>query len=175
MSLSPPRSRDGADRWGRAGWVSTSAAGRARLAAQHVLELGHERIAVITFALHPGQKRGRMGEREQAAATYAVTRRRLEGYRGAITAAGLDWSAVPVMAGVTSSVEEGAAAAAALLELGPAPTAILCLSNRLAEGAAQELRRRGLEVPGAGVGRRVRRRWFGRGAGADHGAPAAPG
>ena len=99
-----------------------------------------------------------MGEREQAAATYAVTRRRLEGYRGAITAAGLDWSAVPVMAGVTSSVEEGAAAAAALLELGPAPTAILCLSDRLAEGAAAGASPARPGRPGAGVGRRVRRR-----------------
>ena len=129
-------------------WVGVDDAAGARLAAQHLLDLGHERIAVITFSLYRGQERGRMGESEQAAATYAVSRRRLEGYRRAITAAGLDWSAVPVMAGVTSSVEEGAAAAAAVLELGPPPTAVLCLSDRLAEGAVRELRRRGLDVPG---------------------------
>jgi DNA-binding LacI/PurR family transcriptional regulator len=129
-------------------WVGIDDAAGARLAAEHVLELGHEHIAVITFSLHRGQQRGRMGEAEQAAATYAVSRRRLEGYRRAITAAGLDWSGVPVMAGVTSSVVEGAAAAAALLELRPAPTAILCLSDRLAEGALLELSRRGLDVPG---------------------------
>src|SRR6202000_965084 len=63
-------------------------------------------------------------------------------------AAGRDWSAVPVMAGRTSSVAEGAAAAAALLAMRPAPTAILCLSDRLAEGALLELRRCGLEGPG---------------------------
>jgi DNA-binding LacI/PurR family transcriptional regulator len=86
--------------------------------------------------------------RAQAAATYAVTRRRLEGYCQAVTAAGRDWSAVPVVAGVTSSVNEGAAAAAALLDLRPAPTAILCLSDRLGEGALAEARRHGLDVPG---------------------------
>jgi DNA-binding LacI/PurR family transcriptional regulator len=129
-------------------WVGIDDAAGARLAAQHLLDLGHERIAVITFSLHRGQERGRMGKGEQAAATYAVTRGRLEGYRRAITAAGLEWSAVPVMAGVTSSLDEGAAAAAALLELGPPPTAILCLSDRLAEGVVGELRRRGLGVPG---------------------------
>jgi DNA-binding LacI/PurR family transcriptional regulator len=129
-------------------WVGIDDAAGARLAAEHVLGLGHERLAVITFALHRGQQRGLMGEAEQAAATYAVTRRRLEGYRDAVTAAGRHWSAVPVMAGRTSSVREGAAAAAALLALRPAPTAILCLSDRLAEGAMSELRRRGLEVPG---------------------------
>jgi DNA-binding LacI/PurR family transcriptional regulator len=139
-------------RAGRAGpipcWVGIDDAAGARAAAGHVLGLGHERLAVITFALHRGQQRGLMGEAEQAAATYAVTRGRLAGYRDAVIAAGRDWSAVPVMAGRTSSVAEGAAAVAALLASRPAPTAILCLSDRLAEGAMAELRRRGLEVPG---------------------------
>ena len=129
-------------------WVGVDDTAGATAAARHVLELGHERLAVITFSLHRGQRRGRVSDQEQRAATYAVTRRRLEGYRGAVTAAGLNWSGVPVMAGVTSSVQEGVAAAAALLELGPAPTAILCQSDRLAEGAMQEVRRRGLDVPG---------------------------
>jgi DNA-binding LacI/PurR family transcriptional regulator len=129
-------------------WVGVDDAAGARVAAEHVLGLGHQRIAVISFALHRGQRRGRMGEADQAAATYAVTRRRLDGYRGAVTAAGLEWGAVPVIAGVTSSAAEGATATAALLDLGPAPAAILCVSDRLAEGAMQELARRGLDVPG---------------------------
>ncbi len=129
-------------------WVGIDDAAGARLAAGHVLGLGHERLGVITFSLHRGQERGRVAARAQAEATYAVTRRRLEGYRGAVTAAVRDWSAVPVVAGVTSSVEEGAAAAAVLFDLRPAPTAILCLSDRLAEGALAEAARRGLDVPG---------------------------
>ena len=129
-------------------WVGVDDTAGARLAAEHVLSLGHQRLGVITFSLHRGQERGAMDARAQAAATYAVTRRRLEGYRGAVTAAGGDWSAVPVVAGVTSSVAEGSVAAAALLDLRPAPTALLCLSDRLAEGALHEARRRGLDVPG---------------------------
>jgi DNA-binding LacI/PurR family transcriptional regulator len=129
-------------------WVGIDDAAGARRAAEHVLGLGHERLAVITFSLHRGQKRGRMGVPAQAGATYAVTRRRLEGYRVAVTAAGLDWSTVPVVAGITSSVPEGAAAAATLLDLRPAPTALLCLSDRLAEGALAQARSRGLDVPG---------------------------
>jgi DNA-binding LacI/PurR family transcriptional regulator len=129
-------------------WVGIDDAAGARLAAEHILNLGHDRLGVITFSLQRAQKRGRVDAREQSEATYAVTRRRLEGYRAAVTAAGRDWSAVSVVAGVTSSVAEGAAAAAALLDLRPAPTALLCLSDRLAEGALAEAKRRGLAVPG---------------------------
>jgi DNA-binding LacI/PurR family transcriptional regulator len=129
-------------------WVGIDDAAGARVAADHVLGLGHERLGVITFALHRGQRRGAMGVRAQTAATYAVTRRRLGGYRAAVAAAGRDWSTVPVVAGVTSSIAEGAAAAATLLDLSPAPTALLCLSDRLAEGALAEAERRGLAVPG---------------------------
>jgi DNA-binding LacI/PurR family transcriptional regulator len=43
---------------------------------------------------------------------------------------------------------EGAASAALLLDDDPRPTAILCLSDRLAEGAIQAARARGLEIPG---------------------------
>jgi DNA-binding LacI/PurR family transcriptional regulator len=129
-------------------WIGIDDREAARGAAGHVLALGHRRIAVITFSLRRGQERGPAGGREQAQATYAVTRNRLEGYRDAVAAAGLNWSSVPVMAGVTSSVQEGAAAAAALLDLEPAPTAILCMSDRLAEGALQVARARGLAVPG---------------------------
>lgn len=129
-------------------WVGIDDAAGARLVAEHVLGLGHERLAVITFSLRRGQERRREGVRAQAGATYAVTRRRLEGYRRAVAAARLDWSAVPVVAGVTSSVQEGAAAAAALLDLDSPPTALLCMSDRLAEGALEVARSRGLDVPG---------------------------
>ncbi len=129
-------------------WIGIDDGAAAHVAAEHVLALGHRRIGVVTFALQRGQGRGRVGPRAQATATYAVTRQRLDGYRRAVTGAGLDWSQVPVVAGVTSSVAEGAAAATTLLDLDPAPTAILCLSDRLAEGALHVARDRGLDVPG---------------------------
>jgi DNA-binding LacI/PurR family transcriptional regulator len=44
-------------------------------------------------------------------------------------------------------VAEGRAAAAALLERAPRTTALLCLSDRLAEGALQAAADRGLELP----------------------------
>ena len=129
-------------------WVGIDDRAAAAVAAEHVLALGHRRIGVITFSLARGQQPGPVGEDAQRAATYAVTRGRLAGYRRAVTRAGLDWSAVPVVAGTTSAVDEGARAADTLLDLRPDVTALLCLSDRLAEGAIWALRRRGRDVPG---------------------------
>jgi DNA-binding LacI/PurR family transcriptional regulator len=129
-------------------WIGIDDRAAARAAAAHVLGLGHRRIGVITFSLRRGQERGVMDLNAQLGARYAVTRRRLEGYREAAEQAGVDWADVPVVAGVTSSVAEGATAAATLLDARPDVTALLCLSDRLAEGAMQALRARGLDVPG---------------------------
>jgi DNA-binding LacI/PurR family transcriptional regulator len=129
-------------------WVGIDDAAGAAAAAEHLLALGHRRIGVITFSLMRGQQRGPVGEDAQRGATYAVTRRRLEGYRRAATRAGIDWAQVPVVAGTTSSVDEGARAAGTLLDLRPDVTALLCLSDRLAEGAMRALHVRGLDVPG---------------------------
>lgn len=128
-------------------WIGIDDRSAAEAAADHVLALGHRRIGVITFSTRRGQERGPVGQLAQARATYAVTRRRLEGYRRALTRAGVEWAGVPVVAGVTSSVAEGAAAATALLGLASPPSAILCLSDRLAEGAVRAARQRGLDVP----------------------------
>src|ERR1700733_9698656 len=117
-------------------WIGIDDRAAARQAAEHLLALGHRRLAVITFGLHRSPVREFADERAQAAATYSVTRNRLEGYRDAVTKAGLD-----------STIAEGAAAAAALLERTPRPTAILCLSDRLADGAMQTARTRGLDIP----------------------------
>jgi DNA-binding LacI/PurR family transcriptional regulator len=128
-------------------WVGIDDRAAAAMAAEYVLALGHRRIGVITFSLARGQQPGPVGEDAQRAATYAVTRGRLDGYRRAVTRAGVDWADVPVVAGTTSSVDEGARAAGTLLDLRPDLTALLCLSDRLAEGAMRALRGRGRDVP----------------------------
>jgi DNA-binding LacI/PurR family transcriptional regulator len=129
-------------------WIGIDDRLAARSAAEHVLGLGHRRIGVVTFSLWRGQERGLMDEDAQGRARYAVTRRRLEGLREAAAGAGIAWSDVPVAAGVTSSVQEGATAASTLLDARPEITALLCLSDRLAEGAMRVVRSRGLKVPG---------------------------
>jgi DNA-binding LacI/PurR family transcriptional regulator len=112
-----------------------------------VIELGHRRLGVVSFSLGRPPVRALVEERAQAASSYAVTRRRLTGYRDAALDAGLDWSSVPVVTATDSTVAEGVAAAATLLARPTRPTALLCLSDRLAEGVLEEIARLGLRVP----------------------------
>jgi DNA-binding LacI/PurR family transcriptional regulator len=129
-------------------WVGVDDRAAAAAVAGHLLDLGHRRLAVVSFGLHQEPiRRGLVDPQAQAAATYAVTRDRLAGYRDAVERAGLDWSAVPVWHGEDSRPDVGAAGAEAVLAGDPPPTALLCLSDRLAEGALAVATRRGLRVP----------------------------
>jgi DNA-binding LacI/PurR family transcriptional regulator len=146
--LDQPDSERLVDRDGRhPPWIGIDDRAAAAGAAQHLLDLGHRRLGVVSFALGRPPVRALVDEQAQLTTSYAVTRRRLAGYRDAAVRAGLDWSTVPVATGADSTVAEGAAAAAALLELSPRPTALLCLSDRLAEGALGTADRLGLRVP----------------------------
>ncbi len=115
-------------------------------AAEHLLDLGHRRIAVLAFALARDAVQGLAGLGRQREATFAVTRARLAGYRSALTAAGIDWDEVPVYEchmprAATAAVHE-------LLALRPRPTAILAMSDGHALGALQAAHELGLAVPG---------------------------
>lgn len=128
-------------------WVGIDDRTAAAVIAGHVLGLGHRRLAVVSFGLHRGPVRGLVDEVAQAAATYAVTRHRLAGYRDAALRAGIDWARVPLFHGTDSTPAEGEAGAAAVLSVSPRPTALLCLSDRLAEGALRAAARLDLRVP----------------------------
>jgi DNA-binding LacI/PurR family transcriptional regulator len=130
-----------------ASWVGIDDRAAAAAIAEHVLSLGHRRLAVVSFGLHRKPRRGLVDERAQAAASYEVTRNRLAGYRDAVLRAGLDWSRVPVVQGIDSTIAEGEAAAATALAADPRLTALLCLSDRLAEGAVRAAARLGRSVP----------------------------
>jgi len=129
-------------------WVGIDDRAAAVRAAEHLLRLGHRRLGVVSFALSLRPTPGFADEQAQAAATLAVTRRRLAGYREAALRYGVDWSRVPVAQGTDSTPEEGERGAAAVLARHPRPTALICLSDRLAEGAWAAASRLGLRIPG---------------------------
>lgn len=129
-------------------WVGIDDRAAATAITEHLLTLGHRRLAVISFGLHREPiTRGLVDQQAQAASTYAVTRHRLAGYRDAALRAGIDWDGVPVFHGTDSTPTEGEAGAAAVLTATPRPTALICLSDRLAEGALHAATRLGLRVP----------------------------
>ena len=121
----------------------------AREVAEHLLKLGHERFCVVAFGIaDDGSFSGFAGSRRQGSATFRVSRARLAGYAAALEAAGLSWEEVPVYECPGSSQALGYEAADALFSLEPPPTAILCLSDRLALGVIEAAQERGLSVPG---------------------------
>jgi len=122
--------------------------GAAQALGDHLLDLGHERLAVVSFSLSPGGYVGRADLARQERAGYRVTRLRLRGYAAAVRERGLAWADVPVYECFGSGREQGRRGAANLLELKPRPTAIIALSDELALGAMDAVEQRGLSVPG---------------------------
>ena len=111
--------------------------GGARLAARHVLELGHRDVAILAIdGPWPG------GDDEAG-----VVGRRLRGYRETLAEAGV---AVPVdeVATGPASIAGGRAAFVRLWDAGRRPTAVLAMSDAMAIGAIRAIHDRGLTVPG---------------------------
>jgi LacI family transcriptional regulator len=109
--------------------VAAANAAGAEQAVQHLLELGHRRIAAITGP--PG---------------WVATEERRRAYRGALVAAG-----IPIEPALELEADfdfdPGAQAAAVLLELDPPPTAIFAFSDMIAIGAMRTARSRGIRIP----------------------------
>jgi DNA-binding LacI/PurR family transcriptional regulator len=96
---------------------------------QHLLDLGHTRIALLNLPhnLAPGQGC-------------------LRGYRRALRDAGIPFSAQLVRED-SFTAENSYALSGELLDLDPAPTALFAASNRLAEGVLRQVKARGLRLP----------------------------
>ncbi len=120
-----------------------------RQVADHLLALGHRRLAIVSFALESDGFRGTASQARQDLAHRFVTRERLAGYREAIEARGLEWQHVRVEECTSSQQAEGLHAGLAILRDESRPTAIIAMSDLLALGVLEAAGRLGIEVPGA--------------------------
>ena len=130
-------------------WVGIHERAAARLAARHVLKLGHRRLGIVPLPFSNDGYRGWVNDERTRVRGYQLTRERLAGYREEIIAAGLEWGAVLAFEQPPNSVESGRRAAAALLDRADRPTAILAMSDELAIGVLVAARERGIDVPAA--------------------------
>jgi DNA-binding LacI/PurR family transcriptional regulator len=123
----------------------------ARLAADHLIALGHRRIGAVSFRTRDDGYAGPLTPAREATATYPVTSARLAGWRDGLQAAGIPWDAVPKREQILNNREEGAAGLHALLSHDPGITAVLCSTDQLALGvlaAAAEAGRPELSIVG---------------------------
>lgn len=122
--------------------------GGARAAAEHLVALGHRRLAVISFGLVAHPEGGFADLSRQARTTFRPIRLRLDGYEKGVGTAGVRWSDVPVYECTENLPQGGAEAARVLLGMGPRPTALLVTSDQLAFGVIEAVKDLGLSVPG---------------------------
>jgi LacI family transcriptional regulator len=109
--------------------VSVANRSGADQAMEHLLALGHRRIAAITGP--PGR---------------VATEERRSGYRAALGAAGIERDPV-LEVEADFQFEPGADAAGSLLDLPEPPTALFAFSDSIAIGAMDAARERGVRVP----------------------------
>ena len=112
--------------------VSLDEHAAAATATQHLIERGHTRIGVLSG--------------ESLSAGFRVPVLRLEGFRRAMDAAGLETGPSLEQSG-NFSMEGGAEAMASLLDVPNPPTAVFAMSDEMAFGAIAEMRSRGMRSP----------------------------
>lgn len=104
------------------------------LAVQHLIDLGHRRIAMIRTSDTDGT-------------TWSSDLLRVRAWRETLEAAGLE-APDELLATETYGLDAGARATARLLALPDPPTAVFAYSDELAFSAIQHARAQGLTVPG---------------------------
>lgn len=118
----------------------------ARMAAQHLIDLGHRRFAVLSLQFDEGGP-GPADFERAAHAIYSGTRDRIQGYFEALAAAGISSNAAPIYETVADRASVGAGLEFLWATSEP-PTAVLAMSDRVAMYALDWFRERGLSVPG---------------------------
>lgn len=101
----------------------------AELAAQHLRDLGHARIALVA-----------------GPADFLSARERLSGFADALARSGAPLDPALVVAG-DYTFASGVEAARQLLAASPPPTAVFCTNDEMAVGVLQTAQRAGLDVP----------------------------
>lgn len=123
----------------------------AKLAAEHLAELGHRRFAILGMKFSDGHA-GPITLREVMGSTYTASRERVLGYFEVLDARGIDTTKVPIHETQTGTQKEELGtvhdALEAIFSAAEPPTALLAQSDRLALVALDWLRSRGIAVPG---------------------------
>lgn len=122
----------------------------AGMAAEHLLRLGHRRIAFIGFKLARRHPTGVVSLGDPAEAYFHLSRERLQGFHDACAQSGDGQPEIVLINAVANTRSEGAAAAAYALDRADRCTAIATYSDVLGLGVLDALAARGLR-PGRDI------------------------
>ncbi len=111
-----------------------------RILAEHLRELGHTDVVLVTLPIDAVHSRGWLTAEREAASEGYTTTQRIAGVRAVFPAATGYVSAA-------STVDEGYRAALEVLAASPRPTAIVAQSDLLAVGVIRGAQELGLRVP----------------------------
>ena len=118
----------------------------ARLAAEHLAGLGHRRFGILAMDF-VDERSGPATMAEVDAALYTSARARVYGYFDVLRACGIDTAAIPIFETRNERATTIAGLDYIFAQTVP-PTALLCMSDRMALIALDWLKARGLSVPG---------------------------
>jgi DNA-binding LacI/PurR family transcriptional regulator len=121
--------------------------------ADHVIGLGHREIALLTMRLgrewpHGVGSAGVAGPERVKTGHFHVQSERVRGVREAMAAAGLNPDSLTVVESSEHLPTSGGVAAEVALQANPRVTALMCTADVLALSAMDQLRSRGIYVPG---------------------------
>ncbi|OBC04515.1 LacI family transcriptional regulator [Mycobacterium sp. 852013-50091_SCH5140682] len=127
--------------------------GAMRRLAEHVLELGHRDIGLLTMRLgrdwpHPSGKPAVAQPDRVQSPHFHVQRERIHGVYDAMSAAGLNPESLTVVESYEHLPTSGGLAAEVALAANPLITALMCTADVLALSAMDYLRAHGVYVPG---------------------------
>ncbi|WP_222265570.1 LacI family DNA-binding transcriptional regulator [Modestobacter marinus] len=114
----------------------------ARRAAQHLLDLGHRSVGVLTVGVDDGP-RLLTPARAKDAVTGHVARERLRGWLDVLRPAGVRMT----VAGQSRAYEDASPAARLLLDVEDPPTAVLCFSDAMAADLVRTAGQLGIRIP----------------------------
>lgn len=115
--------------------------GGTRAAVQHLVDLGHRDIAVVSLPLDADGRHGPADAARRAGTTFSLCRDRLAAVEEVLG------PAVPVVEAPSNLVEAGELVAVPLLEGPSRPTAVVAQSDLLAIGVMRAAAKTGLAVP----------------------------
>lgn len=119
----------------------------ARLAAAHLIQLGHRNLAVLLGRANAEARAGQITAARETEIMVHIARERIAGYRSAMAEADLDPATLVLWEAGGNDPDLARDATVDLLATVPAVTGLLCFSDQLAIGACHGGRAAGRKIP----------------------------